>query len=566
MSAEYSLQSPSSQEDVHDHPSLFARPWYGRVSAIILTAITSLRTSSPVRYRALSNIDATDDHGRFAFHTASRFLGRPRFRHLIWIGFVALPCLIVATIFLVATLYPSYSHPPHHYDILRSKALISTEPGRVNIHREKIFIASSIYDKQGELASGPWAQNLLDLVDLLGPENVFLSVFEDDPANLARTSLEQFSQRVRCNSSIVAGHVDRASLPHIELPTGEKKLKRIEFLAHVRNRALLPLEDPESPAYSVHFDKLLYVNDVVFDPVDAANLMFSTNVDKNGKARYHAACAADFINPFKYYDTFATRDDQGNGMGVPIYPWFSSSDLSNSRKDVLDQKDAVRVRSCWGGMTVFNSARWFQTVGTHFDPGIAAMGPSHDTTSSPPRPGDISNYTTNTHLSRDSSSKKTEPIRFRAELDTYWDASECCLIHADLEAAIQRSGSSSADIYLNPYIRVAYNSRTFSLLHLSRRFERLFAPLQALLTARLGLPVKNPRRIQEAGEQYADMVWVFDDAAWNVSRNMSGGYRNVTRVALPGGFCGVEQLLVLGEGKEIRKWYKEVVDMPTLGR
>ncbi|KAH0356962.1 hypothetical protein KCU81_g578, partial [Aureobasidium melanogenum] len=477
-----------------------------------------------------------------------------------------MPSLIVICILLIAVLYPSYSHPPHHYNVLRSKALGSTEPGRVNPHKEKVFIASSIYDKQGELASGPWAQNLLDLVDLLGPENVFLSIFEDDPDNLARASLEQFSKQLKCNSSIVVGHVDRAALPHIELPTGERRLKRIEFLAHVRNRALAPLEDPNSPAFLLHFDKLLYVNDVVFDPIDAANLIFSTNMDENGKAKYHAACAVDFINPFKYYDTFATRDFQGNRIGVPIYPWFSGADSSDSRRDVLDQKDAVRVRSCWGGMTVFNSARWFETDDIPVDSGIADLTLDRNTTSSQQTSKDIynHNHTRISSLLKDSPRSTTTPIRFRANPDTYWDASECCLIHADLEVAVQRSDSSSADIYLNPYIRVAYSSRTFSYLLISRRFERLFAPLQKLLNASLGLPVMNSRRTQEVGEQYEDMVWEFDDAAWNVSGNMSGAYRSVTRVALPGGFCGVNQLSVLGEGSEIRQWFNEAVEMPTL--
>ncbi|KAG9797404.1 hypothetical protein KCU95_g2714, partial [Aureobasidium melanogenum] len=470
-----------------------------------------------------ANVDDTDDYGRFAIYTASHFLSRLRIRHLIWIVLVAMPSLVVVFIILVAVLYPSYSHPPHHYNVLRSKALRSTEPGRINTQKEKVFIASSIYDKQGELASGPWAQNLLDLVDLLGPGNVFLSIFEDDPDNLARASLEQFSKQLKCNSSIVAGHVDRAALPHVELPTGEKRLKRIEFLAHVRNRALAPLEDPNSAAYSVHFDKLLYVNDVVFDPIDAANLIFSTNIDETGKAKYHAACAADFINPFKYYDTFATRDDQGNRIGVPIYPWFSGADDSNSRRDVLDQKDAVRVRSCWGGMTVFNSARWFQTDDIHVDSGVADLTQAHNITFSQQSSKDIYNHTTTTPLLRDSPPSTTIPIRFRANPDTYWDASECCLIHADLEAAVQRSGSSSADIYLNPYIRVAYSSRTFSSLHISRRFERLFAPLQKLLNTSLGLPAINSRRTQEVGEQYQDMVWEFNDADWNVSGKMSGG-------------------------------------------
>ena len=333
------------------------------------------------------------------------------------------------------------------------------------------------------------------------------------------------------------------------------KLKRIEFLAHVRNLALAPLEDPESSAYSVRFDKLLYINDVVFDPIDAANLIFSTNVDETGKAKYHAACAADFIDPFKYSDTFATRDDQGNRMGVPIYPWFSDTGNTKSRKDVLDQKDAVKVRSCWGGMVAFD-ARWFQPGGIDTGLGLADLTVDHNMTSSNQESADHTTIIPNTN----------PPIRFRASADTFWDASECCLIHADIEAAVNRSGSLSTDIYLNPYVRVAYSSRTLSFLRISRRFERLFAPFQKMLGASLGLPTRNPRRVQEVGQQYVDMVWEYDDAAWLTTGNMSGGYKNVTRAALPGGFCGSRKLLVLGEGDEMREWSNEAVEIPSSER
>lgn len=198
MSDEYELQSHSSQQNTHRRFSPVAQPWHRRVSAIILSAIAHRRAATPTRYNLLSNVDDTDNHGRSVIYTASHFLGRLRIRHLIWTVLVAMPSLVVAFILLAAVFYPSYSHPPHHYNVMRSKALKSTEPGRVNIHKEKIFIASSIYDKQGELASGPWAQNVLDLVDLLGPENVFLSIFEDDPDELARASLEQFSKQIKC--------------------------------------------------------------------------------------------------------------------------------------------------------------------------------------------------------------------------------------------------------------------------------------------------------------------------------------------------------------------------------
>jgi hypothetical protein len=199
-----SLRSRSPQQNTRSRSSLVAQLWFTRIPAVIRRAVASWSAVRTTQYTLISDIDDTGNHNRDAVHTriepTLRSFGRIRVRRLIWMVLIILPSLAVVIILLVAVLYPSYSHPPHHYDVLRAHALISTDPGRINIHNEKIFIASSIYDKQGRLASGPWAQNLLDLIDLLGPENVFLSVFEDDPDSLARTSLKHFSKRVSCGS------------------------------------------------------------------------------------------------------------------------------------------------------------------------------------------------------------------------------------------------------------------------------------------------------------------------------------------------------------------------------
>jgi hypothetical protein len=199
-----SLRSRSPQRSTRSRPLLVAQTRYMRVPAIVRAACAfwTLRTT---RYTLIGDIEGTGNHGRDAIHTrirsASCPIGRLRFRRLIWVLLVVLPSLAVVVILLVAVFHPSYSYPPHHYNVLRSRALQSTHPGRINVHREKVFIASSIYDKQGRLASGPWGQNLLDLIDLLGPENVFLSIFEDDPDNLATSSLEWLSKQVKCGST-----------------------------------------------------------------------------------------------------------------------------------------------------------------------------------------------------------------------------------------------------------------------------------------------------------------------------------------------------------------------------
>jgi len=263
------------------------------------------------------------------------------------------------------------------------------------------------------------------------------------------------------------------------------------------------------------------LNDVFFDPVDAAQLLFSTNLNpKTGRTDFGAACAVDFINAFKFYDRFATRDLEGEAMGIPFYPWFAVSGRSASRNDVLSQRDAVRLRSCWGGMTAFEG-RWFQQNVT-----------------SPDRP--FLSFTNNTPhvMPGEIGLNPSGALRFRYEIDPYWDASECCLIHADLQYA--RSGRDIKDdsgIYMNPYVRVAYDPDTLRWLPWTRRTERLYSGVHHLLNQYVGFPWPNPRISKEPGDTVRERVWV----------GVDGKYEDIERVAPPGRFCGARGALVLNE-------------------
>jgi hypothetical protein len=281
----------------------------------------------------------------------------------------------------------------------------------------------------------------------------------------------------------------------------------------------------------MQFDKLLFINDVVFDPKDAADLLFATNIGSDGKAQYHAACAMDFINPLKFYDTFATRDSEGYGTGVPIYPYFGSAGMGYSRKDVLANLDAVRVKSCWGGMVAFE-AKWFARKAWNSQENAVGM----------------------------------TPITFRASEELFWDASECCLIQADLAAMAslhpepwKDSSTFNDGIYINPYIRVAYDARTHSLLKLSRRFEKLLTWVQGLVNWLASRPGFQPRRALAPGVESDHREWVYDGPTDRKDDNTNlmqsedlntliqnnGHWETIRRVAKPGGFCGSRQLLVL---------------------
>ena len=464
---------------------------------------------------------------------------------------------ILLLVVLTGIFFPSYTRAPAHYNQIRKQTVASAIAGRANVNGEKVYIAASIYDESGKLVSGAWGDALLRLVDLLGPDNVFLSIYENDVDDESRAQLDLFRPRIACNSSLIAEHLETRNLPHVTVPSGAQVLKRIGFLAEVRNRALKPLDDPTSPAFDTKFDKLLYINDVIFDPVDAANLLFSTNVDENGKAQYTAACSADFINPFKYYDTFATRDLDGYSLGIPFFPWFPNSGHAVSRKDVVAQKDAVRVRSCWGGMIAYDAQPFQRDMSVQTTPSAIA---TEVTATSTGKDANLNwnlatSYPGSGKLAARSEVQEHRPVRFRATSDTFWEASECCLINADLQGPRGDDPYESTGIYLNPYIRVAYDTKTLSWLAFTRRFERLYAPIHRILNWWTGMPGVNPRRTEEPGQLVVDRVWVQDYEQGNVTATPGvGEWQNVQRMAQPGGFCGSRMLLGLPDDESGESW------------
>lgn len=476
---------------------------------------------------------------RYAKHSKGRKIGlrRPSIRRICFL-FNVLIGIIFALIAIAAIFRPSYSRPPAHYEILRKRSLQTNENGRANPNNEKVFIAASIYDKGGSLVGGAWGKAILGLLELLGPENVFLSIYESDSGDEAQVAFNGFEDKVQCQHKLVfEDQLPIEDLPKVTLPDGSHRVKRMAYLAEARNRALRPLDEPSNTKY----DKLLFLNDVIFDPIDAAQLLLSTNLDGNGRASYRAACAVDFINPFKYYDTFATRDLEGYSMGVPFFPWYSSAGGGHSRQDILDGTDAVRVKSCWGGMVAFD-AKYFQNT-TSTGELSKRLHAGRDVNRSPTR----------------SARSTLPPIRFRAEPDLYWDASECCLVQADLLiAGSKKDVTRDYEIYHNPFVRVAYDSRTLWWLKYTRRFERLYTMPHSLINKLIGLPWFNPRRAELEGELVNERVWIAD-----ASSEAGGSLQEVTRVATRGGYCGMRTLQVLKESPREGEKNWETLSIPA---
>ncbi len=417
--------------------------------------------------------------------------------------------ILLALVLLTAIFRPSYTRPPAHYHALRDRVLRSEDYGSANPENQKIYIAASIYDEGGHLLGGTWGEAVLELIDILGNRNVYLSVYENTAGELAQVRQFEFERKIQCRHTIVYEDPPPFdTFSQITLPDGSNRTKRVAYLAEARNKALEPLQKHPETKY----DKLLYLNDVIFDPVQAAQLLLSTNLDEHGHTAYRAACAVDFINPFKFYDTYATRDLEGYSMGVPFFPWFTNAGHGSSRADVLAGKDAVRVKSCWGGMVAFD-AKPFQA-----DP----------------------------------------PLRFRATEDVYWDASECCLIHVDLlNGGTFEENGDYVGVYMNPYVRVAYSNRILSWLPTIKRFERIFTIPHNLINHMVGLPWFNPRRNEVAGAQVEEKIWTPDKSV-----KEGGSFQKQTRVSSGDGYCGIRMLQLIKETPQDGEKNWEIMPVP----
>lgn len=429
--------------------------------------------------------------------------------------------LLAVALFLLVVVpitTPSYLHPPVHYGELRSQCEgPAAAPGCANPLNERIFISVSLYDRGGHLAGGAWGQSLLRLIHLLGPGNVFLSIYENDSGPEGMDALEALKAMVPSRHHIVSdGHVPLDGFPNITMPDSTERMKRLAYLSEMRNRALRPLDTFAPSEDGVEpFDKVLFLNDVAFRPADVANLLFSTNIGPDGRTRYLATCALDFGNPFKFYDLYAQRDAEGFSNGVPIFPFFSTAGQGLSRADMLAQRDAVRVTSCWGGVVAMQ-ARYVQNMNASLPrPDWQAID-SH--VIDPDRPRNV-----------------TDPVRFRHEPEVFYDACECCLFLADVAQTADADDAGERGIYVNPYVRVAYDEAVLAWIPVVQRWERLFTVPHAIISRLAGLPRHNPHRTVRQGDSFVEEVWDVAAARW----------RLVERTGRSGMFCGVREMQLM---------------------
>ncbi|KAI1821739.1 polysaccharide export protein [Xylaria intraflava] len=288
-----------------------------------------------------------------------------------------------------------------------------------------IFIASVHRNTEAILRTA-WSGAVLDLVDYFGPDNVYFSAVESgsqDESKAALIDLKVLLDMKGVANTVSLGltvweqldEIETRPPPNVRVPTwvwnvaeSQWELRRIPYLARVRNQAMAPLKELESQGRI--FDKILWLNDVVFDTEDIVTLL-NTRDDS-----YAAACSMDYKHFPMYYDTFALRDDMGLKTISQYWPWFQSP----TSRAAAEENAPIRVTSCWNGVVVFDSAPFYA------DP----------------------------------------PLEFRgiddSLADLHLEGSECCLIHADNYLTADKG------VWLNPNVRVGYGVDTYRRIRRNR--------------------------------------------------------------------------------------------------
>jgi hypothetical protein len=155
-------------------------------------------------------------------------------------------------------------------DYRRSRAPYISSVGQPN--GQKIFIASIHWNNEAILRSH-WVPGVLGLVEHFGKENVYVSVQESgswDDSKGALGELDQSLEQAGVRRKIILDettHEDEikkspAESGWIQTSRGAKELRRVPYLSKLRNLVLQPLQ--ELAEVGEHFDRILFLNDVVF--------------------------------------------------------------------------------------------------------------------------------------------------------------------------------------------------------------------------------------------------------------------------------------------------------------
>ncbi|KAL3472661.1 cryptococcal mannosyltransferase 1-domain-containing protein [Aspergillus californicus] len=296
--------------------------------------------------------------------------------------------LLTFTLWSIADILPVHRH--YHEE----QTHIDYKPPE----RQRIYVASVFWNSEQTLSNG-WNEAVLELANVFGPDNIFVSVYEtggnDKTKNYLR-DLDKALGTIGVGRSVILE--DEVSMTPTDNGWSDDQLRRTPYLSRLRNMPLRSLYDLRNTG--TLFDRVLFLSDAAFTSQDVLSLL-NTNY-----GTYEAACSFDIMAQRLRYDTFALRDSDGYERIMKKWPFFRSSKSREAIKLMLP----VPVKSCWDEMVFMRADSFYSN----------------------------------------------RPLQFRGVPDSLAAidiaGSECCLIHAD------NSLSRRKGVYLNPFVQLGHNA------------------------------------------------------------------------------------------------------------
>ncbi|KAL7414687.1 cryptococcal mannosyltransferase 1-domain-containing protein [Mrakia frigida] len=248
---------------------------------------------------------------------------------------------------------------------------------------------------------------LFRVAAILGYSNVYVSIYENGSTDQTKALLRIFdalAQVAGLRVEIRTSMRTRGAFNH-----------RIEYLAEVRNAALVPLHELRENKQIV-FDSIVFMNDILPCVDDLLELIWQSRRQNAG-----ITCASDYmfhddIGSPVFYDNWVARDINGTALeNAPFENVFHHPESSRRFQNHLP----VQVQSCWNGVAVLDPAPFYAQPHVRFRMANLAAGEC--------------------------------------------SASECSLICNDYTKA------GYGRIMMVPRVKLAYDNKVYAIIHPDRR-------------------------------------------------------------------------------------------------
>lgn len=271
--------------------------------------------------------------------------------------------------------------------------------------QHKYFFAINLYNSFDVIPD--LFSTMFRVAAIVGYNNVFISIYENGSKDQTKALLNIFDsllKSVGIRVVIKTSQRTRGAFNH-----------RIEYLAEVRNAALVPLHELRD-RQGEYFDTIIFMNDILPCVDDVLELIWQSRRQNAG-----VTCAADYmfhdeIGAPVFYDNWVARDINGTALeNAPFESIFHHTPSS----DRFQRHLPVQVQSCWNGIAILDPAPIYSTPHVRF--------------------------------------------RMARLVDGECSASECSLICNDYWKA------GYGRIIMVPRVKLAYDKKVFDIIHPTRQ-------------------------------------------------------------------------------------------------